>query len=205
MQLFNGSRANLDDRRDQCCHAFRWRSTRVFSAFIVFICAWPSIARSQADDDTTRLLKRVRQAEAEYQIVWLRTWIQSEADRHSVNIPYPSSDRFLNRDSTITHRMNFDGYLNDTLMFAKEKPVFRSQNIYCRPLDQRWGSGLLNQTLREKAQRVPWAAVIYGNQGLIESRITGFSVCPSWYQGPGRTPPWDERFGIDQAISTPRL
>ena len=30
-------------------------------------------------------------------------------------------------------------------------------------------------------------------------------MCPSWYQGPERSPPWDERFGIDQAISPARL
>ncbi|MEP6779232.1 MAG: hypothetical protein ABJC26_05025, partial [Gemmatimonadaceae bacterium] len=29
-------------------------------------------------------------------------------------------------------------------------------------------------------------------------------MCPSWYQGPEKMPPWDERVGIDQAISLPR-
>ncbi|MEP6779554.1 MAG: hypothetical protein ABJC26_06660 [Gemmatimonadaceae bacterium] len=165
-----------------------------------------SVAHAQANPDTVRLLQRVVTAESEANIVWLRTWVQSEADRHSVNIPFPSDLRFTNTDGTIVHRRSAGGYLNDTLIFTKEKPLYRAENISCRPLDQRWGPGVAsNQTPREVALKVPWVILRYGNQGLIESRITGFSVCPTWYQGPERSPPWDERLGVDRAISPKRL
>lgn len=158
---------------------------------------------AQGTSESERIHASAAKAIREFSDAWLYAWARSEAQRHSVSI-WNRATMSANADGTIGGNRSRRGYV-DSMLSVGRSPLYRSDNIACRRDDERWGndrSDLSSTSLQEQSIKAPFVLTSYGRYGLIPSRFTGFSVCPTWFQGPGPFPAWDERLSIDGALTT---
>lgn len=171
-----------------------------------FVGAYSAPLAAQQPVDTAQIRTTVRAAIETYQNYWLRAWVQSESDRHPVLAARSvATMRMTHENGEIGGRPSGPGWYNDTMIFQGTKPLSRVEVSNCRRLDERWtlANGKV-VSLREQASEAPVLHRI-STMTIIESRHTSFNVCPSWYLGPQKLPPWDERRSIDEALSSAYL
>jgi hypothetical protein len=168
----------------------------------------PGTLRAQSVPDTNAILQHVVASQLRFQQQWTIAWIQSESERRALLNTLEASAVIGRRtlaDGSVELRHTSRGFLYDSTVLTAIKPVYRYANVACSPLDRPGGLDGRGKSGEELAQRSPSIRYALGRPTIIQSQITGFSVCPSWYLGPESLPQWDERLGIDRALSTHRV
>ncbi len=148
--------------------------------------------RAQAQDapDSATVFRSVVASYQGYLALWRSAWVRSENDREHVWV-VRRWDRGTRKDGTVVFTWNiYVRPFTDTLDFIEGFPIRRRRQTQCR--------ASVDRETPSRSGDFPSAAV--GSGWSIRSQVSLFGVCPTWYLGPGRMPPWDERLGIDFSI-----
>lgn len=164
---------------------------RIGSICVALLIGVPRLASAQ---DTLDSLAPVVAAERRFLSMWRSAWVASEGARHPLRWAIPptgpagATQRQLHADTS--HIM------------ALLDPRTRQMNARCDVFiaDEYFKSPY---NLVGKWLGSDWPSRAVGAGWQIRSRTTAFAACPTWYLGPTRTPPWDERVRLDDALLAP--